>query len=88
VKVVLLNCYEVDFLIKENNKLLTKFYLYTKYHCLQLDNYNKHNNTDLKQDFTAKQFFKATGYTCNSKDYENKLTEIRKKIRDNGFMDI
>jgi hypothetical protein len=87
-KVVLLNYNEVDFLLNEDDNLLTKYYLYIKYNCIRIQEYNKHNKTNKIQDFTAKQFFTATGYSYKSKEQENKLCKFRQKIQDNGFINI
>lgn len=87
-KVILLNCNEVEFLLNENDNLLTKYYLYIKYNCIRIQEYNKYNNTNKIQDFTAKQFFTATGYSYNSKEQENKLCKFRQKLADNNFIAI
>lgn len=79
-KFVVLNDYEIKFLIAEDNILLNKYYLYLKYYC----GYSKSKESN----FTAKQFLTAIGYCANSGKLLAEISRINFLLSDNGFISI
>ena len=81
---------EINILLKQNDNLLFKYFIYIKYFC----GYSKQKN--MQQDFTTKQFLEYCGYSTNSGDYisrisgyntflsEKKLIKIKKYTDDLG----
>jgi hypothetical protein len=73
---------EIYFLIRENDNLLCKYFLYLKYYC----GIAKHNKTE--QDFTAKQFLSAFGYSEKSNNYLDKISSYNKLLVERGYISI
>lgn len=82
-KFITLTDKEINFLLIQNNKLLTKYYLYIKYYC----GYSGKNETD----FTADQFLAASNYSTKAGNYKtlissfNSLLVAKKLIAINKF---
>lgn len=77
---VMLTNREVDFLLKQQDNLLIKYYLYLKYFC--------GFDTSKKQDFTAKQFLTYCGYSANSNSYLSKISDYNRILQENNFIKI
>lgn len=73
---------EVDYLKKENDNLLCKYYIYMKYYC------SLAIKAGIKQDFTAKQFLSAIGYSTHSNSQIDKISSYNNKLKENGFISI
>ena len=79
-KFVILNDSEVNFLLIQNDKLLTRYYLYIKSYC----GYSGTNSTD----FTANQFLEALNYSTKSGSNKAKLSSFNSLLSSNGFIRI
>ena len=77
-KFIVLNENETDFILKHNDNLLTKYYLYLKYYC----GLSKSKTTDS----TAKQILCACGYSDKSNLYISRLAEYNKLLCSVGFI--
>ena len=73
---------EVSYLRRENDNLLCKYYIYLKYYCSLAD------KAGIKQDFTAKQFLSAIGYSTNSQSQIDKISSCNKRLKEQGFISI
>ena len=67
-KFIILTDREIDLLLRENNDLLTKYYLFMKYSC----GFSGKN----KADFTANQFFEACNYSKKAGNYKSLLCDF------------
>lgn len=76
---VCLSSAEVSYLLSMKDNLLCKYYIYIKYYC----GYNSN-----KQDFTAKQFLTAYGYSTSNNDYITKVSSYNGLLLERGFIDI
>lgn len=79
---VRLNDIEVNFLYKQNDNLLCKYYIYLKYYCSLSQKFGK------KQDFTAKQFLSTIGYSIKSQSQLDKISNYNNMLKDEGFISI
>lgn len=70
---------EVRVLRKYNDNLLYKYFIYIKYYC---------GYSSKPQDFTAKQFLSACGYSTKSNSYISKISEFNTYLKDNGLINI
>lgn len=77
---VTLENHEIDFLLREKNSLLTKYFLYIKYYC----SITKEKETD----FTAEQFLQAVGYCTTSGSNKQKLCYYNQILENNGLIQI
>ena len=77
---VILNDREINFLLQQDNKQLTKYYLYLKYYC----GYSKTKRIDT----TANQILQAIGYSANCGNNKQNLSTYNKLLVDNGFLYI
>ena len=59
--------------------LLCKYYIYLKYYC------SLAKKAGIKQDFTAKQFLTAIGYSTKSQKQIDKISTYNKKKHRNPF---
>lgn len=73
---------EVEYLYKQNDNLLCKYYIYLKYYC------SLSNKVNVKQDFTTKQFLTAIGYSIKSQSQIDKISSYNKKLKQQGFISI
>lgn len=73
---------EVSFLRKYNDNLLVKYYLYLKYYC------GFAAKANIKQDFTAKQFLSAIGYSVKSNSQIDTISSYNQLLANNGFIKI
>ncbi len=73
---------EVSFLRKQKDNLLCKYFIYLKYWCSLAKKAGK------QQDFTAKQFLSAIGYSTKSNKQLDKISSYNKKLLANGFISI
>lgn len=73
---------EVAYLRKENDNLLCKYYIYLKYYCSLAD------TAGMKQDFTAKQFLSAIGYSTKSQSQIDKISTYNNKLKEQGLIII
>lgn len=73
---------EVAFLRKEKDNLLCKYYIYLKYYCSLAD------KAGIKQDFTAKQFLSAIGYSTKSQSQIDKISTYNNKLKEQGLIAI
>jgi len=73
---------EVLFLRKMNDNLLCKYYVYMKYYCTLAKMCGK------EQDFTAKQFLSAIGYSLNSQSQIDKISIYNKVLQETGLIEI
>ena len=64
---------EVAYLRKEQDNLLCKYYIYLKYYC------SLAKKAGIKQDFTAKQFLSAIGYSTKSQSQLDKISTYKTK---------
>lgn len=71
---------EFDFLLQQNDILLTRYYFYLRYYC----GISKKGTTDN----TAKQFLAASGYSVSSGSYVSKISEYNKLLFSNGMIFI
>lgn len=67
-KFITLTDREIDFLLTQNNELLTRYYLFIKYYC----GYSGKNETD----FTANQFLEASNYSTKAGNYKTLLSSF------------
>ena len=79
---VCLTSAEVAFLRQHNDNLLCKYLIYTKFYCGLAKKMGK------KQDFTAKQFLSACGYSINSQSYIDKVSNYNGLLSKAGFITI
>lgn len=79
---VRLNENEVAYLRKEQDNLLCKYYIYMKYYC------SLAKKAEIKQDFTAKQFLSAIGYSVNSHSQIDKISTYNNKLKEQGLISI
>ena len=73
---------EVSFLRKEQDNLLCKYYIYLKYYC------SLAKKAGTKQDFTAKQFLTAIGYSTKSQSQIDKVSAYNNKLKEQGLIII
>lgn len=73
---------EVSFLRMVNDNLLCKYYVYMKYYCSLSEMSGK------EQDYTAKQFLSAIGYSLNSQSQIDKISNYNKILQDRGLIEI
>ena len=73
---------EVSYLRKEQDNLLCKYYIYLKYYC------SLAKKVGIKQDFTAKQFLSAIGYSVNSHSQIDKISSYNSKLKEQGLITI
>lgn len=71
---------EFDFLIVQNQDLLTTYFLYLRYYC----GHSKSKEIDT----TAKQFLAAWGYSIKSGNYLSKISEYNTLLSSNTFLKI
>lgn len=71
---------EVAYLRQEQDNLLCKYYIYLKYYCSLAE------KAGTKQDFTAKQFLSAIGYSTNSQSQLDKISSYNKKLKEQGLI--
>lgn len=71
---------EVSFLRENDDNLLCKYLIYMKYYC------GKTQNKD--QDFTAKQFLTACGYSTNSQSQLDTVSNYNSLLETAGFISI
>lgn len=79
-KFVVLTDKETNFLLEQNNKLLSKYYLYLKYYC----GYSKSK----KIDTTANQILAAIGYSQNCGNNKDALCKYNALLVSKGFIKI
>ena len=79
---VRLNEKEVAYLRQEQDNLLCKYYIYLKYYC------SLAKKAGIKQDFTAKQFLSAIGYSVNSHSQIDKISSYNSKLKEQGLITI
>lgn len=77
---VILTEREFDFLIVQNQDLLTTYFLYLRYYC----GHSKSKEIDT----TAKQFLAAWGYSTKSGNYLSKISEYNTLLSSNTFLKI
>jgi len=73
---------EIAYLRQEKDNLLCKYYIYLKYYCYIAE------KAGTKQDFTAKQFLSAIGYSTNSQSQLDKISSYNKKLKEMGLISI
>ena len=73
---------EVAYLRKEKDNLLCKYYIYLKYYC------SLAKKAGIKQDFTAKQFLTAIGYSTKSQKQIDKISTYNNKLKEQGLIII
>ena len=73
---------EVAYLRKEQDNLLCKYYIYLKYYC------SLAKKAGIKQDFTAKQFLSAIGYSTKSQSQLDKISTYNNKLKEQGLIII
>ncbi len=73
---------EIAYLRQEEDNLLCKYYIYIKYYCYIAE------KAGTKQDFTAKQFLSAIGYSTNSQSQLDKISSYNKKLKEKGLISI
>ena len=73
---------EIAYLRQEEDNLLCKYYIYLKYYCSLAE------KAGTKQDFTAKQFLSAIGYSTNSQSQLDKISSYNKKLKEKGLIII
>lgn len=71
---------EIRFLLKQDDKLLNKYYLYLKYYC----GYSKSGMIDT----TANQILSAIGYSPNCGNNKQKLSDYNNLLVNQGFIEI
>ena len=79
-KFVVLNDNELLFLLQQDNKQLTKYYLYLKYYC----GYSKSKTIDT----TANQILSAIGYSANCGNNKDSLCKYNTLLQNCGFISI
>ena len=77
---VMLTAAEVKLIREIEDNLFAKYLIYLKYYC----GFTK----DKKNDFTAKQFLSACGYSTSSNDYVSKVSEYNGILLANGIIRI
>ena len=77
---VMLTAAEVKLIREIEDNLFAKYLIYLKYYC----GFTK----DKKNDFTAKQFLAACGYSTSSNDYVSKVSEYNGILLANGIIRI
>ena len=73
---------EIAYLRQAKDNLLCKYYIYLKYYC------SLAKKAGTKQDFTAKQFLSAIGYSTNSQSQLDKISSYNKKLKEKGLIII
>ena len=71
---------EIAYLRQEQDNLLCKYYIYLKYYC------SLANKVGTKQDFTAKQFLSAIGYSTKSQSQIDKISTYNNKLKKQGLI--
>lgn len=71
---------EIAYLRQEQDNLLCKYYIYLKYYC------SLANKAGTKQDFTAKQFLSAIGYSTKSQSQIDKISTYNNKLKKQGLI--
>ena len=71
---------EIRFLLKQDDKLLNKYYLYLKYYC----GYSKSKTIDT----TANQILSAIGYSPNCGNNKQKLSDYNNLLVKQGYIEI
>ena len=79
-KFIILNEAEILFLLKQNNKLLNKYYLYLKYYC----GFSRSKYIDT----TANQILSAIGYSANCGSNKAALCKFNSLLLEQGFITI
>lgn len=79
-KFITLTDKEINFLLIQNNDLLTKYYLFIKYYC----GFSGRNETD----FTAEQFLEASNYSTKAGNYKSFLCAFNSLLVKEGFISI
>lgn len=79
-KFVVLNDIEISFLLEQDSKLLTKYYLYLKYYC----GYTKSKEIDT----TAEQILSAIGYSAASGKNKSTLYQYNSLLVEKQFITI
>lgn len=77
---IMLTNREVEFLIKQKDNLLIKYYLYIKHFC-------GHGSYGT-QDYTIKQFLNYIGYSDKSNSYISRISNYNRLLVENGFIKI
>lgn len=73
---------EIAYLRQAKDNLLCKYYIYLKYYCYIAE------KAGTKQDFTAKQFLSAIGYSTNSQSQLDKISSYNTKLKEQGLITI
>lgn len=73
---------EIAYLRQAKDNLLCKYYIYLKYYC------SLAKKAGTKQDFTAKQFLSAIGYSTNSHSQLDKISSYNAKLKEQGLITI
>ena len=73
---------EIAYLRQAKDNLLCKYYIYLKYYCFLA------KKAGTKQDFTAKQFLSAIGYSTNSQSQLDKISSYNTKLKEQGLITI
>ena len=79
-KFITLTDKELNFLLLQKNKMLTKYYLFMKYNC----GYSGIN----KADFTAEQFLQASMYSTKSNSTLSNISNYNRLLEENNFISI
>ena len=77
---IMLTAAEVQIIRDKKDNLFAKYLIYLKYYC----GYTKNN----KNDFPAKQFLSAFGYSTQSNDYLSKISEYNKVLTESKIIKI
>lgn len=73
---------EVAFLRKHSDPLLCKYLIYVKFNC------GRNQKNGIKQDFTAKQFLSACGYSLKSNSELSQISTYNGLLETEGFISI
>lgn len=79
-KFITLTDKELNFLLLQKDKMLTKYYLFIKYYC----GYSGNNNAD----FTAVQFLQASMYSTKSNSTLSNISNYNRLLQDNNLISI
>ena len=79
-KFITLTDREINFLLIQNNELLTRYYLFIKYYC----GFSGKNETD----FTANQFLEASNYSTKAGNYKTLISSFNSLLVAEGFISI
>ena len=82
IKYIRLKADEIHFLLTQKDNLLCKYFIYIKFYC----GYSQKQG--LKQDFTAKQFLSAIGYSSKSQAMLDKISSYNTFLSKNNFIEI